>query len=296
MTKTQTNQIMIKSSLQILHLNTQSIISNNKSIQLHSIISKHKPQFLSFNETFLKPNLSFELEEYNIFRADRAIQRGGGALLGVQNNLIGEQIDLTNLCQNDYATGFLVKATNNIQIAIITIYSPPKIPMNQGLFDSICQTFKHFIITGDLNAKSKSWFSKKENPKGIWLDRFANERNIHIVNNRKPTYIRSKSIIDLTICSNSLFKHFVKFRVLNNKISDHQPTLSSFTKLNIKKNKLTLNKINFELFYNTMDSSNLNLSQLINQEDIELAANSIKDQITIKDQGSTIFNSNNRNQ
>ena len=90
---------MNKSSLQILHLNTQSIISNNKSIQLHSIISKHKPQFSSFNKTFLKSNLSFELEGYNIFRADRVIQRGGGALLGVQNKLLGEQIDLTNLCE-----------------------------------------------------------------------------------------------------------------------------------------------------------------------------------------------------
>ena len=246
----------------------------------NSLISKLKPQFLSFNETFLKPNQIFEIEGYNIFRADRVIQRGGGALLGVQNNLLGEQIDFTNLCYNDYATGFLVKATNNIKIAIITIYSPPKIPINQALFDYICRTFKHFFITGDLNAKSKSWFCKKDNPKGIWLERFANERNIHIVNNRKPTYIRSKSIIDLTICSNSTFKHFEKFRVLNNKISDHQPTISSFTKLNIKKTKVTLNKIKFELFHNIMDSSNLNFSQLNNQEDIELAANSINDQIT----------------
>ena len=75
---------MNKVSLKILHLNTQSLIPDTKKIQIDSLIAKHKPCIISFNETFLKPNLNLEIEGFNIVRSDRTNQRGGGALLGIQ--------------------------------------------------------------------------------------------------------------------------------------------------------------------------------------------------------------------
>ena len=140
---------MNKVSLKILHLNTQSIIPDTKKIQIDSLISKHKPCIISFNETFLKPNLNFEMEGFNLVRADRTNQRGGGVLLGIQNNIIGEPIPINHLLKDDYAAGFLIKATNNMNIAVFTIYSPPLIPMNKDLFNFIVSNFKYFIITGD---------------------------------------------------------------------------------------------------------------------------------------------------
>ena len=155
--------------------------------------------------------------------------------MGIQSNIIGEPIAINHLLKDDYAAVFLIKATNNMKIAIFTIYSPPLIPMNKDLLNFKDSYFKFFIIMGELNAKNKSYFCKKENPKGIWLERFTTGHQMHLVNKNKPTYLRSKKVIDLTICSNAIFMHFSKFSVLNNKISDHQPTISIFSKIEIEK-------------------------------------------------------------
>ena len=43
---------------------------------------------LSINETNLKPQQSFSLPGYNIYRNDRENKLGGGVLLAIRNNII----------------------------------------------------------------------------------------------------------------------------------------------------------------------------------------------------------------
>ena len=71
----------------IFHLNINSIF--NKLADIHSIISTHKFDFISLNETKLDPSVpdSFYInEKYNIIRRDRGVGRGGGIMILVKNS------------------------------------------------------------------------------------------------------------------------------------------------------------------------------------------------------------------
>ena len=115
---------------------------------------------------------------------------------------------------HSYSVGFLMSAKNNLKIAIFSIYITPQENLKKELFEAITQNHKNFIIVGDLNAKNKQWHCKNTNPKGILLEQITLSNNLHILNNKTPTYGRSKSIIDLSICSNSLRSNFSNFKVL----------------------------------------------------------------------------------
>ena len=130
-----------------------------------------------------------------------------------------------------------MSASKNIKIAIFSIFITPQEKLNKIFFDFIIKNYKHFIILGDLNAKIKLWHCKTTNPKGILLEQILIYDILFVLNNKTSTFQRSKSIIDLTICSNSLHPNINSFKVLPNKISDHQPTLTTFNDLNPKKAK-----------------------------------------------------------
>ena len=78
--------------LKLLDLNIQSIKPDQKKIQLESLKTKYNPDFISLNETFLKPTDEYELDGYIIIRSERPTQRGGGTALCIKENIKGEQL------------------------------------------------------------------------------------------------------------------------------------------------------------------------------------------------------------
>ena len=233
--------------LTILHLNIHSIVTNEKKIQLNHLINQHSPELISLNETFLKPHKhSLEIDGYLVLRHDRSIRLGGGTALCIRANIKGKPIIFDESIKNEYVVGFLAKTAYG-EIAIFSLYiAPSNEPLNTNLLAFICK-FPKFILTGDLNAKSKLWHCPSDNKRGLELEIVAAKYNLHILNNKKPTFNKSKSIIDLSICSNSMRKKFKKFKVLTYKISDHQPTLTTF-KISVEKLSFTINKIDYDLF------------------------------------------------
>ena len=208
-----------------------------KKIQLADLIHNHNPDFISLNETFLKQKFTLEIEGYTIFRHDRPLRKGGGSALCIKNGIVGKQIIIDNSILNEYIVGFLAKTAFG-EIAIFSLnITPTNEPLNQKLFLFISK-FKKFVLNGDLNSKSKLWHCTADNKRGLELEQLTTKHNLHILNNKKPTFIKSKSILDLSICSNSWRCKFKKFSVLNDKISDHQPTVTIFK---ITTEKLTIN-------------------------------------------------------
>ena len=182
---------------------------------------------ISINETFLKPQYDLQINDYTIYRHDRLTHRGGGTALGIKNNIMGKQINFNNTILKEYAVGFLAK-TNQGEIAIISLYiAPSNDNLNIKLFEFLAK-FKKLIIVGDLNAKSKLWYCLNDNKRGLELESVISKLNLSILNNRKPTFTKSNSILDLSICSRSMRMIFATFKVLQDKISDHQPTLTTF--------------------------------------------------------------------
>jgi hypothetical protein len=239
--------IMNKDALTLLHINIRSIISDSKQIQLKTLINKYNPDIISLNETFLKPNTTFEIEGYNIIRSDRLDRPGGGAALCIKSNIKHSEINTSKLNNNDNACGLSIKI-NNIVSTIFSIYSPPKEPLNSELFNHIILTHKHFIILGDLNAHNKLWHCKKENSYGRQLESLTNEHNIQIINNQTVTYPAGKSILDLTLLSKNLLTFPRKFKVLNDHISDHLPTLTVIKDIKLSREKISFQKTNWETF------------------------------------------------
>ena len=266
------------SSLTILHLNIQSVTSLEKKTQLYQLIHIHNPDFISLNETYLKPHDDFEIEGYRILRDDRLDRIGGGVALLIKNNIKGKQIEIDIPLTHDYVVGFLAH-TSYGEIAIVSTYTPPNynISLNQALYKEIAKHRK-LVILGDLNAKSKLWYNKKTDKRGLQLEEYLTLYDLHVLNNSKPTRIPypngrrtvNPSVIDLSICSNSMSKTFKEFQVLSHQISDHLPTLTSFysTPAHISFN---IKKIDYKKYADHL-TSNCPTTTITDCQSLDLAA------------------------
>ena len=238
--------------LTILHINIQSItnskINETKKILFENLIAKTKPNFISLNETFLKEKNKLHKDGFNILRSDRTLSKGGGAALAIHCDTKFEEIKIEDILNSENAVGAKIETSDNKDIAIFSIYNPPKQNLNQNLFNFVHNNFKNCKIIGDLNAKNKLWHCSNENIRGILLEQIASKHNLNILNSKQPTFKRGKSIIDLTICSNNMRSLFAKHEVLKNEISDHYPTLSIFKTNNIILQKYSFFKTNWKTF------------------------------------------------
>ncbi|RNA42397.1 hypothetical protein BpHYR1_004027 [Brachionus plicatilis] len=67
-------------------------------------------------------------------------------------------------------TGIVTNLTNNIYLAILSLYVSPSNQLDESLLNTIIKNYPNFIILGDLNARHKSWKCKIGNKKGKILD------------------------------------------------------------------------------------------------------------------------------
>ncbi|RNA31655.1 AP-like endonuclease reverse transcriptase, partial [Brachionus plicatilis] len=239
---------MTTNSLKILHINIYSSNSDTKILQLTRLIQIFKIDIISINETFLKPNDPFSLPGFTIVRDDRLQRRGGGTALCIKDSIEFHEIPRLCSATHENIVGVNITIGKNEKLAIFTIYNSPSTVLNDETLHFINSHFPKFIIVGDLNSKSKTWHCIKENTNGEILENFINAPNCHVLNCEKPTFPRGNSIIDLTICSQNMYDFFHSHKVLADKISDHQPTITSFKNLIPRKKLFTINKIDWAKF------------------------------------------------
>ena len=200
--------IKMNKKLKILHVNIQSINNETKTILLQQLINISEPDIISLNETFLKPNKALKIAGYQIYRSDRLVRKGGGAALCIKNTLNGSMIDLTYKLVHENGVGFQLDLKNNKKISIFSLYSSPSTRINPDIFDFINKNHDNSIIIGDLNSKNTMWYCAKTDPKGEILENILNSYDLHILNSPDYTFIRGKSVLDLSICSNSVRNFF----------------------------------------------------------------------------------------
>lgn len=144
-----------------LDINVGSVIHETKKIQLQNLINKLNPDIISLNETYLKAKNDLVIDGYNIIRADRQIKIGGGAALCIKS-AITAKINPTSFSPLDKICRITIK-TKNSELAIFTIYSPPKAALCNTFCDYATKKHKHFIIVGDFNAKNRLWHCSSDN-------------------------------------------------------------------------------------------------------------------------------------
>lgn len=143
-----------KCSINILHVNCQSIVNIIKLNQIENLAKIHNIEIISLNETFLKPTNDLVLENYFILRSDRTHKKGGGVALCIKKNIIGSQILNSDVSLRDNVIGFLTTLQNKEELAIFSFYSSPSEPINEQFFEQAASKYKNLIILGDFNAKA----------------------------------------------------------------------------------------------------------------------------------------------
>ena len=262
-----------------MHLNCQSISSDEKQLSLIDLINKNKPTFISLNETFLKPNSPLCFNNFTICRSDRPNKRGGGVAICANSAFDYTDINLAHLNTQGTAVGVLSTFNKTEKLAILSIYCSPSQQINEDLFRFIDQSFQQYINLGDLNAKSRIWHCSESNKRGRCLEILINELQMHIINSKTPTYNRSKSVIDLCLVSKSLISKTNGFKVLPNVISDHQPVKFALKHLKIKEKPIKLKSINWQNFKKELESDPDEIKDFKTRPEIDKEASDITDLI-----------------
>ncbi len=141
----------------------------------HSILNKlhwfknptfTKPQVLVFQESFLKPGLSFNLPNKIIYRKDRKNLRGGGLIIAIDSKISSREFEFNNLISSDVEILAVKIFIKNICITIVNIYSPRGKFCNTWLDGLANQLTPPFLILGDFNIQHLALGSSSSSPDG----------------------------------------------------------------------------------------------------------------------------------
>ena len=254
-------------SLTVCNWNCNSI--SKKQHILEHFLRKNNIPICGLNETKLNEKSKTNFCNYYIFRRDKTSNRGGVAILA-RNDLECKEIESLKK-YTAQIMGIKIKMKNNF-LNFITIYIPPINNKNKAEVDKVLneldsifielQMYKPFILSGDFNCHSKTWYCNGENRQGKILRELLDNHNVTLINNNDPTrhsYIKNSSIIDLMIISSDLNLKLNYFKVKNNDLlSDHQPITGNFN-LELKNSNyagdiITKRRINWELYTELMQN------------------------------------------
>ena len=96
--------------------------------------------------------------------------------------------------------------------SLFCIYAPNQNISSEDIESLVSELPEPFIIMGDMNADNPLWGDSRLDRRGKLLEELILNRDICLFNHKSPTYIHrvdgSKSTLDLSFCSPSLFLDF----------------------------------------------------------------------------------------
>lgn len=214
---------MGKVDLNILQWNSQSI--KPKIVEFEQILCQEKIHFAAVSETWLAPEISINLKEYNIFRLDRDDNYGGVAILS-HKSFITQMIPLQ--CVNSAIEVVAVKISNCELIEyIVSVYCSPSVSTSDIDWDCIFSISNNrTIIVGDFNGHHSNW-SNRTNSRGIQIFDTLVDHNFVTLNDGSITRLKlvnnvlQQSTPDITIVSSDIALKF-NWKVTNECLgSDH---------------------------------------------------------------------------
>lgn len=142
--------------------------------------------------------------------------------------------------------GFVWVAVGDLQI--FSVYISPNVPLHRfinfldGLKVALINSkYNKVIVGGDMNAKSFSWGSTREDDRGTTLAEWSVEMRMEIVNRGDtPTFVRGEysSLIDVTLSTRNMYTKIVNWRVSDEEnMTDHQYIFYDILDMNPERNK-----------------------------------------------------------
>ena len=213
------NSTEISKTLNIIHINVNSIIRISRRIDLSNFLIKYNPDILLLNETKLNNMHKIKFPKYNFIRKDRpASSRGGGTGILLRDGI------KFKIISNNILESFKVLETciiriplaSNKNIFIISVYYPSG-NNDSFLKTELLQLFKilnldhldnYYILAGDLNSKHVDWGNNTNNSKGLLLNEWLRENDIQfrcdIFSSEYPSFPRGNSFLDVCIADNRI--------------------------------------------------------------------------------------------
>ena len=243
----------IPTNFKAMHLNIRGIRSKLNELKL--FIKAEKPDFISLNETFLKPSFKVKIDGYNIIRKDRVYGSHGGVAIIIKDTIITKEIIINNTTKTDnefLIIEALIPNKNQLNKLIIsTIYCPKGKPC-KNIIDNIALLNDNLIIMGDFNSKHTSFGSTKTDPSGQILYNLIQNNNFYPVNDDSPTHYdtyRDKfDVLDFIFVSNNILHQLSNYYTDDNLGSDHFSMFAIFGKVNKDK---TPSIKNIKLYHKT---------------------------------------------
>ena len=214
--------------------NIRSAIKNRSS--LLNIINEFKPDIICLCETWLNPNLNFNINHYNTIRNDRVDGYGGIAIL--LHETITFKIlssDTPSIDGLEYIAALV--SAENINFTLISLYLPPGNIVSKENWLNFFNSFPPpLVVAGDFNCHHETWGSSKTNKAGESLLNAIIESKLIFYNNEHPTTVtrpgECPSVIDLTLISDVL--PVIDWQIIPHPYgSDHYPIIFQIIKNNV---------------------------------------------------------------
>ncbi|GBN51028.1 RNA-directed DNA polymerase from mobile element jockey [Araneus ventricosus] len=235
----------------------------------------HQPPFSTanfwiFQETFLKADDNLSHPNKIFFRTHRSNRPGGGLLIGIPKNISGRVIYSIDNDPNLEVLAVEIQS-KNLNFIIINIYTPHGFNI---------ASIKHFIdslsiptfIFGDFNLHHPLWGGSSQSSLSESFVDWLNDSDFSLLNTSAPTHIsnpHTSSIIDLTLCSASIYNEIDCYVFDCTFESDHIPIVISWSKF--QNTTHTIKTINWKPIIKT----SIDIFNTTNQPSIDLITDQI---------------------
>lgn len=244
--------------------------------ELKLFLTEHNIDIMLITESWLQENIQIYFPGYNIHKADHPSNRlRGGAAILVKEEISHFPCDPVTTTQLQMASIKIV--TTSGELAISSLYLPPKIPWTEADFNQILNDLgSKFIIGGDFNAKSRLWGSFRGDVRGRCLQQAVQSSSAQILATGHATHYpadtnRTPSHIDLFVYNGLRPENFM-IRTEYQLSSDHLPIVVTYDTVPVittKMSRLLPSGANLDVFRLELEKTlDLNLEILL-PEDIE---------------------------
>ena len=150
--------------LECYYTNTQSI--GNKWTEIRNEIDKNTFKIMGFSETWCKDvsNEEINIANFQMFKKDRQIQRGGGVLLYIHDSIGAAKEIFPQDGNTEDSVWITIDKPKGDKWAIALVYRSPSSSMENNLI--LLENIKwiireqrptHFMLFGDFNLPSINW-------------------------------------------------------------------------------------------------------------------------------------------
>lgn len=207
--------------LNIVQINVNSIITNERRVTLLDCLNRHKPDVVLLSETKLNSNHKINFKNYTFIRRDRLnAKKAGGTGILIRKDIKFRNVQSNNIKNSTCfeATALEIKFQNNRNLYLIAGYATSSCKKEfmlefKALFETLelHKTNNYYLLAGDLNAKHHTWGNTINNARGVSLNKWLTENEITyrttLYSTIDPSYPKSSAFIDLCLADNRIKFH-----------------------------------------------------------------------------------------